>query len=404
MSGSNATDPSSKAQEVMEYLSAHELTQRLNDIVNNTVRARADDPFAFMAQQFLAIAQAPTISHVTVSNVLDADGLFRCAQADVFSWQPASFIHMGRGFGHIAGEIEDEAAISTAVSNPLKSKALKAESLEEIDKILSDQKQGMAAVAITAVSFAVARAIAHATRQDLFAVLKKRIAAQNSTQVVIPMPLIDVVNSSGSKFGYFGICPSSPEFSLRQCYRAANAVRSSLESKLAMTSLASIEVKKADELLSMIEQGIVSGGSSAVASISIWFDANAETMYNAETEEYEIGGGASVSREELLAQYQTMTTQHPALMLIIDPFHSSDTEGFLNDHFLHLVLTTICRLESVFAGDGKPMQCCQHSNVDHWHDCFGGNGGDHLGSCQGNSGARELSHRFCLCLSRGTNG
>lgn len=63
---------SPKAQEVMEYLTTHELTQKLNDIVNACVRARADDPFAFMATQMHRIQQPATITRVRVVRLLSS--------------------------------------------------------------------------------------------------------------------------------------------------------------------------------------------------------------------------------------------------------------------------------------------------------------------------------------------
>ncbi|KMS65371.1 hypothetical protein BVRB_036670, partial [Beta vulgaris subsp. vulgaris] len=185
----------------MDYLATHELTQRLNDIVNNTIRARADDPFAYMAQQFLAIAQPPTISHVTVSNILDQTGSFRSLQADVYSWQPSSFVHLGRGVWPSATEGDNVAELCNLITSQLKLKPLKSESLSELDKTLSDLKEPNASVVIPAVSLAISRAVAHATRQDLYLFLHKRSNPEKLPNAVVSLPLVDIVKSNKLSFG-----------------------------------------------------------------------------------------------------------------------------------------------------------------------------------------------------------
>lgn len=46
---------SPRAQEVMDYLTKHELTQKLNDAVNAVVKARADDPIGFMVHSLIPL-------------------------------------------------------------------------------------------------------------------------------------------------------------------------------------------------------------------------------------------------------------------------------------------------------------------------------------------------------------
>lgn len=46
---------SPRAQEVMDYLTKHELTQKLNDAVNAVVKARADDPIGFMVRNLVQL-------------------------------------------------------------------------------------------------------------------------------------------------------------------------------------------------------------------------------------------------------------------------------------------------------------------------------------------------------------
>eukprot|EP00474_Spongospora_subterranea_P010287 CRZ10745.1 hypothetical protein [Spongospora subterranea] len=335
MSGSSMapvgnSDSSPKAQEVMEYLTTHELTQRLNDIVNNTVRARAPDPFAFIAEQFLAIAESPVVSHVATCSALDDAGLFNSVNVHLFCRQSSSsyYIASGRNFLNAPVSV-DEGAIGTAISNVLKSIPLKAENLSDTDRSLSEIKQDGSQFFIPAASAGFLKAIAQVVRQDPYSVLHNILHPSCSDAIVMPTPLVDIVKSKNLKFNSFGMASTS-KLSLRRYLQAVSFVCKEIKSKsiAGASQILLVESKKPDDILTMLGQAITGAQITLGEQAVLWLDAGAGAMFNVETNDYEFNDGACVSREELLALYQTMVAQHPSLAIIIDPFHIDDRQGW----------------------------------------------------------------------------
>lgn len=118
---------------------------------------------------------------------------------------------------------------------------------------------------------------------------------------------------------------------------------------VAANGTVTIDGKKFDDVLNVIEKAITSTGvvlGEQVRSVAlclalpaeliaecrqvgIWVDVGADACFVAEANEYEVDGGASVSREELFAQYESMLASHPAVSALIDPFHRDDRDGTL---------------------------------------------------------------------------
>lgn len=69
-----ASVPSGAAQEVLNYITTHDITPRLNDVVNRVVMHKPDDPFGAMSDMLMEYAKPPTIARLFASDAIDDTG------------------------------------------------------------------------------------------------------------------------------------------------------------------------------------------------------------------------------------------------------------------------------------------------------------------------------------------
>ncbi|CEO99141.1 hypothetical protein PBRA_001046 [Plasmodiophora brassicae] len=339
---------SPKAQEVMEYLTTHELTQKLNDIVNACVRARADDPFAFMATQMHRIQQPATITRVRVVRLLSSVHVSvygKCYQPDQLC-----------GAGSVpqsdppAATTTSAEEISQALTALLKGQGLA--DLVALDQLVSDLSKEWAPAVMPSLSTALAISVSQASHLEPYALISSICFGQQKkdSELAIPSPLVEVARPRASKYRAVGIVALPPgQPLLSQLQRAQTICKvgdgrassgehtrgvivrvQALESvgTVAANGTVTIDGKKFDDVLNVIEKAITSTGVVLGEQVGIWVDVGADACFVAEANEYEVDGGASASREELFAQYESMLASHPAVSALIDPFHRDDRDGW----------------------------------------------------------------------------
>ncbi|SPQ97156.1 unnamed protein product (mitochondrion) [Plasmodiophora brassicae] len=319
---------SPKAQEVMEYLTTHELTQKLNDIVNACVRARADDPFAFMATQMHRIQQPATITRVRVVRLLSSVHVSvygKCYQPDQLC-----------GAGSVpqsdppAATTTSAEEISQALTALLKGQGLA--DLVALDQLVSDLSKEWAPAVMPSLSTALAISVSQASHLEPYALISSICFGQQKkdSELAIPSPLVEVARPRASKYRAVGIVALPPGQPLLSQLQRAQTICKALESvgTVAANGTVTIDGKKFDDVLNVIEKAITSTGVVLGEQVGIWVDVGADACFVAEANEYEVDGGASASREELFAQYESMLASHPAVSALIDPFHRDDRDGW----------------------------------------------------------------------------
>ncbi|XXQ34276.1 phosphopyruvate hydratase [Plasmodiophora brassicae] len=319
---------SPKAQEVMEYLTTHELTQKLNDIVNACVRARADDPFAFMATQMHRIQQPATITRVRVVRLLSSVHVSvygKCYQPDQLC-----------GAGSVpqsdppAATTTSAEEVSQALTALLKGQGLA--DLVALDQLVSDLSKEWAPAVKPSLSTALAISVSQVSHLEPYALISSICFGQQKkdSELAIPSPLVEVARPRASKYRAIGIVALPPGQPLLSQLQRAQTICKALESvgTVAANGTVTIDGKKFDDVLNVIEKAITSTGVVLGEQVGIWVDVGADACFVAEANEYEVDGGASVSREELFAQYESMLASHPAVSALIDPFHRDDRDGW----------------------------------------------------------------------------
>lgn len=197
-----------------EYIDKHELTKKVEEVINATVRAKPDEPLSFMAKQFTSTTP-PAITKIVGRQIFDSRGN-PTVEADVHTYKGSfrAAVPSGASTGiYEAVELRDGGnkwtgkGVTKAVSNvneliapgllgmdPTKQKEID-DKMMQIDG--TENKAKLGANAILAVSLAVAKAGAAEKGVPLY----KHIAdLAGNPKLVLPVPAFNIING-GSHAG-----------------------------------------------------------------------------------------------------------------------------------------------------------------------------------------------------------
>jgi enolase len=199
---------------VQEYIDKHELSKKVEDVINACVKAKPDEPLSFMAQTLQKLSPAQ-ITKVVGRQIIDSRGN-PTVEADVYTYKGwfRAAVPSGASTGiYEAVELRDGGdrwcgkGVSKAVDNINKLIApaltgLNPVNQKEVDEKMfeldgTDNKGKLGANAILAVSLAVAKAGAAEKGVPLY---KHLADLAGNSKLVLPVPSFNIING-GSHAG-----------------------------------------------------------------------------------------------------------------------------------------------------------------------------------------------------------
>ncbi|MEW5312891.1 MAG: hypothetical protein WDW38_004489 [Sanguina aurantia] len=200
---------------VQSYITEHTLEKKVEDILNMTVKAKPEEPMAFMAREFLKLSPA-SIVKIVGRQIVDSRGN-PTVECDVTTYKgtyraavpsgASTGIHeavelrdgdkskwLGKGVQHAVDNINTLIAPALKGMDPTKQADVD-NKMKEVDG--TDNKAKLGANAILAVSMAVCKAGA----AELGIPLYRHIAnLAGNTKLVLPVPAFNIING-GSHAG-----------------------------------------------------------------------------------------------------------------------------------------------------------------------------------------------------------
>ena len=240
-------------------------------------------------------------------------------------------------------------AVQVAQMNVLKAiKGFKTTEQKEVDLALikldnTENKKRMGANTMTAISLAVARAGAKASRKELF----EYIAQISNNEVKLPSPCFNVINggkhaSNGLAFQEFMINFEGRRYKdqLRMASETYHKLKEIIALKYGKGSTNvgdeggfAPDIKDPKEALDLIVKA--TSKLDYLNDLNIFLDVAASEFYDASKNRYIINKENVLDREEMVKYYKDLCLKYP-IKAIEDPFDENDYEGFrmLNQEML----------------------------------------------------------------------
>jgi enolase len=354
-----------------EYIDKHELSRRVEEAINATVKSKPDEPLAFLADYFKK-STPPAITSIKARQIVDSRGN-PTVEADVFTHKGkfTAAVPSGASTGiYEAVELRDKGdswmgkGVATAVQNandiigpalvgmdPSKQKEV---DQKMIDLDGTDNKGKLGANAILAVSLAVAKAGAAEKGVPLY----KHIAdLAGNTKLTLPVPAFNIING-GSHAGNnlamqeFMILPTGVA-TYSEALRAGAEVYHNLKSIIKKkygqdaTNVGdeggfAPAIASNEEGLNLVNQAIEAAGYSG--KVKIGMDV-AASEFLTEDGKYDLNfknkpndGSEVKTGDELIDMYKAFTKDFPVIS-IEDPFDQDDVE-----HSQKLTAEGVCQV------------------------------------------------------------
>lgn len=357
--------PSEKQTQVLSYLKDHRINDELNIIVNRLCHAQTEDPFAFLAREFIARSKPPTITRLVGREILDSRGN-PTVEADVYALvrgEEQLAARAGAPSGASTGsneahEMRDEDAARFGgkgvqkaaghVTNELNAavQGQDPRNLKKVDDLLcaadgTSLKKVLGGNAITAASFALAEAGAKLSNKELYVHLASFFHPSMPTKFSLPRPMVNIINGGKHAGGdlriqEFMIVPAAGR-SFKENLRMVTEVYHTLGKLLVKKKGLSAknlgdeggfapDLQSPHEALSIIEEAIGLAGFKAGEDIGLALDCAASEFYA--DGKYEIEKGHFLPSADLVSYYLKLKKDHPALISIEDGFDEKDYDGW----------------------------------------------------------------------------
>eukprot|EP01083_Nonionella_stella_P213506 770032_1 len=362
-----AISPGTK--EILDYISKHKITNILNEAVNRLCQQKPTDPWTFLAADLeKQNEQRCVISKLQGREVLDSRGN-PTVEVDLFTNELISRGTAPSGASTGSNEARelrdgDEArylgkGVQKAVDNVNTALSVAVQGINPQNQKQCDDamcksdgtplKENLGGNAITAASFAVAKAGARLARVQLFQHFSAVFVSANPSQKVpdtfsLPTPMVNILNGGkhaggNLKIQEFMILPSK-DVSFKEGLRIVTTVYHHLSKKLVEAHGVSAKnlgdeggfappVKDAEEALAVIDESIAAAGFECGKDVFLALDCAASEFYDEEKEKYEISAGTWKTADEMVAFYEKLVEDHPALISIEDGLHEKDYEGWI---------------------------------------------------------------------------
>ncbi|KAL0021189.1 hypothetical protein WJX77_011086 [Trebouxia sp. C0004] len=346
---------------VQEYIDKHDLSKKVEEVINACVKAKPEEPISYMAEQ-LKRSSPPEITKVIGRQIIDSRGN-PTVEADVYThkgWFRAAVPSGASTGSHEAVELRDGGdswmgkGVSKAVENINKVIApavigMNPANQKEVDQKMfdldgTDNKGKLGANAILAVSMAACKAGAAEKNVPLY---KHLAELAGNAKLILPVPSFNIING-GSHAGNalamqeFMILPVGvPSF--KEAMRAGTEVYHNLKGiikkKYGQDAVNvgdeggfAPNVRSAEEALSLINDAIDKAGY--VGKVKIGMDVAASEFF--ENNKYNLDFKAKnpdpeqiKTGPELQEQYSSYCKQYP-IISIEDPFDQDDFDSYAN--------------------------------------------------------------------------
>jgi enolase len=347
---------------VQEYLEKHDLSKRVESVINACVKAKPDEPLSFMAKA-LSAATPSAITKIVGRSIIDSRGN-PTVEADVHThkgWYRAA-VPSGASTGvYEAVELRDGGnkwtgkGVSKAVANinehiapallgydPTKQKEVD-DKMKDLDG--TDNKAKLGANAILAVSLAVAKAGAAEKGVPLY---KHLADLAGNPKLVLPVPSFNIING-GSHAGNslamqeFMILPvgaTSFTEAMQMGTEVYHALKSIIKKKYGQDATNvgdeggfAPNIASNDEGLDLVNQAIAQAGYTG--KVKIGMDVAASEFYT-EDKKYDLDFKTKDASKkdkdglktgpELMEMYKSFCKEYP-IITIEDPFDQDDWEN-----------------------------------------------------------------------------
>jgi enolase len=356
---------------VLQYLEDHQITQKLNGLVNEVGSLCPTDPYAYLATAFAKLAKPSAITRLAAREILDSRGN-PTVQVDVYATVNGVETLVGRAgapSGASTGSNEamelrdgDKArylgkGVTKAVGNvsSMLSGAVAGQAtadLTALDKAICDAdgtelKKKVGGNAITAASFAMAIAGARVSDTELFLHLSKHFnGGDASAAFSLPRPMVNILNGGkhaggNLKIQEFMIVPSGGKpfrESIRHCAEVYHHLGKILVAKFGPSAKNlgdeggfAPQLEDPDEALSLLEEAVEAAGLVVGTDMFFALDAAASEFYDKEGHAdtpYEIKPNTWLSSADMVQFYLDLKKAHPGLISIEDGMDEKDYEGW----------------------------------------------------------------------------
>lgn len=345
---------------VQEYIDKHDLSKKIEDVINQTVKQKPDEPVSYMAAQLQKMSPSAIVK-VVGRQIVDSRGNPTC-EADVYThkgWFRAAVpsgastgiyeavelrdgdksVYMGKGVQKAVENINKIISPGIAGMDPKDQTAID-NKMKELDG--TDNKGKLGANAILAVSLAVAKA--GAAEKDV--PLYKHLAdLAGNKKLILPVPSFNIINGGS----HAGNALAMQEFMILPtgCKTFSEALRAGAE---VYHNLKAIIKKKYgqdacnvgdeggfapnigsnEEGLNLVNQAIEAAGYTGKVKIGMDVAASEfltkDGKYDLNFKEKDNDGSQVLSPEKLKDMYTGFCKDYP-IVTIEDPFDQDDWDA-----------------------------------------------------------------------------
>ncbi|KAK9907448.1 hypothetical protein WJX75_003947 [Coccomyxa subellipsoidea] len=357
---------------VQEYIDKHELSKKVEDVINATVKSKPDEPISFMADTLRKLAPAE-ITKVIGRQIIDSRGN-PTVEADVHTykgWYRAAVpsgastgiyeavelrdadkgVYLGKGVLKAVENINKIIGPALKGMNPVEQTAID-NKMKELDG--TDNKAKLGANAILAVSLAVAKAGAAEKGVPLYQHLAD---LAGNKKLILPVPSFNIING-GSHAGNalamqeFMILPTGVK-SFSEALRAGAEVYHNLKSiikKKYGQDACNVgdeggfapNIGSNEEGLNLVNQAIEAAGYTGKVKIGMDVAASEfltkDNKYDLDFKTKDNDGSQVLTGEELKKMYTKFTQDFP-IVTIEDPFDQDDW-----DHTAAFTAEGVCQV------------------------------------------------------------
>jgi len=345
---------------IQEYIDKNNLSKMVEEVINATVKARAEVPSAYMAE-YLKSKTPASITKVVGRQIFDSrgnptveaevfthKGMFRAASpsgASTGIYEACELrdgdksMWMGKGVLKAVAAVNDTIAPALLGLDPTKQKEIDEMMYKELDG--TDNKGKLGANAILAVSMALAKAGAAEKEIPLYKYLAE---LAGNPKLVLPVPAFNIINGgshAGNKLAMqeFMILPTGAETfteAMRMGSEVYHNLKKVIEAKYGQDACNvgdeggfAPNIQNNKEGLDLVVEAIEKAGYTGKIKIGMDVAASEfmteDKMYDLDFKTADNDGSLKKSGEEMIELYKEFCTEFPVIS-IEDPFDQDDFE------------------------------------------------------------------------------
>eukprot|EP00239_Pterosperma_sp_CCMP1384_P005515 CAMPEP_0197846928 /NCGR_PEP_ID=MMETSP1438-20131217/4722_1 /TAXON_ID=1461541 /ORGANISM="Pterosperma sp., Strain CCMP1384" /LENGTH=482 /DNA_ID=CAMNT_0043458719 /DNA_START=130 /DNA_END=1578 /DNA_ORIENTATION=+ len=345
---------------IQEYIDKNNLSKMVEEVINATVKARAEVPAAYMAE-YLKGKTPPAITKVCGRQIFDSrgnpttecevythKGMFRAAApsgASTGIYEACELRDGDKAFWHGKGVLKAVSSINDVIGPALIGKDPTKQ--DELDNFMNKELDGtenkskLGANAILAVSMALAKAGAAEKGIPLYKYIGE---LAGNDKMILPVPAFNIINGgshAGNKLAMqeFMILPTGAETfteSMRMGSEVYHHLKSVIKAKYGQDACNvgdeggfAPNIQNNKEGLELISEAIEKAGYTGKVKIGMDVAASEfmteDKMYDLDFKTPDNDGSLKKSGEEMIEMYKEFCSEFPVIS-IEDPFDQDDFE------------------------------------------------------------------------------